>query len=96
MAAEVDEKEDRRYGRDKRGDELPEELAFREGRLRTTREAKEALEAEARAEAEPAEAEGKKHPSWALRNSSGISEGIYKSMVQSDREFLRVRVGDRQ
>ena len=34
--------------------------------------------------------------SWALRNSSGISEGIYKSMVQSDREFLRVRVGDRQ
>ena len=30
-AQEVDEEEDRRYGKDKRGDELPEELAFREG-----------------------------------------------------------------
>ena len=39
QAQEVDEEEDRRYGRDKRGDELPEELAFREGRLRKIREA---------------------------------------------------------
>ena len=30
-AQEVDDEEDRRYGKDKRGDELPEELAFREG-----------------------------------------------------------------
>ncbi len=42
-AGEVDEEEDRRYGRDKRGDELPEELSFREGRLRRIREAKAAL-----------------------------------------------------
>ena len=47
-AQEVDDEEDRRYGQDKRGDELPEELAFRESRLRKIREAKEALEAEAR------------------------------------------------
>ena len=33
-AQEADEDEDRRYGKDKRGDELPEELAFRESRLR--------------------------------------------------------------
>ena len=59
---EVDEEEDRRYGRDKRGDELPEELAFREGRLRKIREAKAALEAEAQAEAEQAEAGGRNHP----------------------------------
>ena len=39
-AWEVDEKEDRRYGQNQRGDELPEELAFREGRLRKIREAK--------------------------------------------------------
>ena len=32
-AQEVDDEEDRRYGKDKRGDELPEELAFRKGRL---------------------------------------------------------------
>ena len=61
-AQEVDEEEDRRYGKDKRGDELPEELAFREGRLEKIREAMAALEAEARAEAETAEAEGRNHP----------------------------------
>ena len=51
-AQEVDDEEDRRYGKDKRGDELPEELAFREGRLEKIREAMAALEAEAQAEAE--------------------------------------------
>ena len=62
LQAEVDEEEDRRYGKDKRGDELPEELAFREGRLRKIRDAKAALEAEARADAEQAESEGRNHP----------------------------------
>ena len=61
-AQEVDEEEDRRYGQDRRGDELPEELAFREGRLQKIREAMAALEAEARAAAEQAEAEGRTHP----------------------------------
>ena len=61
-AQEVDEEEDRRYGKDRRGDELPEELAFRESRLRRIREAKAALEAEARADAEQAESEGRNHP----------------------------------
>ena len=61
-APEVDEEEDRRYGKDKRGDELPQELAFREGRLERIREALAALEAQARAEAEQATAEGKDHP----------------------------------
>ena len=60
-AQEVDE-EGRQYGRDRRGDELPEELAFREGRLEKIREAMAALEAEAAAQAEQAEAEGKEHP----------------------------------
>ena len=59
---EADEEEDRRYGRDQRGDELPAELSFREGRLERVREAMAALEAEAQAAAEPAEAEGKDHP----------------------------------
>ena len=60
-AQEVDDEEDRRYGQDKRGDELPEELAFREGRLEKIREAMAALEAEAQAAAEQVEAEGKEH-----------------------------------
>jgi len=61
-AEEVDEEEDRRYGRDKRGDELPGELAFRESRLRKIREAKTSLEAKARQEAKKAKAEGRGHP----------------------------------
>ena len=61
-AGEVDDDEDRRYGKDKRGDELPEELAFRESRLRKIREAKAALEAGALGEAEQAESEGRNHP----------------------------------
>ncbi len=60
-AQEEDEEEDRRYGKDKRGDELPEELSFREGRLRKIREAKAALEAQAQAAAEEAQTEGKGH-----------------------------------
>ena len=62
QAQAADDEEDRRYGKDKRGDELPEELAFREGRLEKIREAMAALEAEAQAAAEQAEAEGRKHP----------------------------------
>ena len=61
-AQEVDEEEDKRYGKDQRGDELPAELAFREGRLERIREAMAALEAEAQAAAEEAEAAGKEHP----------------------------------
>ena len=51
-AEAVDEEEDQRYGKGKKGDELPKELAFRDSRLKKIREAKAALEAEARLEAE--------------------------------------------
>ena len=46
-AEKTDDREDRRYGQDKRGDELPEELARRETRLARIEEAKRALEKEA-------------------------------------------------
>jgi hypothetical protein len=48
-AEAVDAAEDERYGPDRRGDELPEELQRREQRLAKIREAKQALEEEARA-----------------------------------------------
>ena len=51
-AEAVDDEEDQRYGKDKRGDDLPKDLAFRESRLKKIREAKQALEAEARQKAE--------------------------------------------
>jgi transposase len=52
LAEGVDAEEDARYGQGVRGDELPEELRRREGRLQKIREAKAALEQEARAKAE--------------------------------------------
>src|SRR3984885_173779 len=50
--ARVDAEEDGKYGKGKRGDELPKELARRESRLEKIREAKAALEQEAREAAE--------------------------------------------
>ena len=55
-AQETDAAEDREHGQDIRGDELPEELRFRETRLKKIREAKKALE---EAAMEKARAEGK-------------------------------------
>jgi len=52
QAKAADEQEDARYGKDKSGDELPEELSRRETRLKRIREAKKALEERAREEAE--------------------------------------------
>ena len=77
---EVDAQEDRQYGKDKTGDELPAELATREGRLKKIREAKAALEAEAR---ERAKADGKdpdtaKPPDKAQRNFTDPESRIMK------------------
>ena len=55
-AEEADAAEDEQHGRDRRGDELPEELRFRQKRLERIRKAKQALEDAAR---EKAQAEGK-------------------------------------
>jgi hypothetical protein len=55
QAAAADAEEDTRHGKNRRGDELPAELARRETRLKKIREAKRALAARAR---EKAEAEG--------------------------------------
>jgi transposase len=51
LAERTDEEEDEKYGKDVRGDELPKELAFREGRRAKIRQAMAELEAEAKAEA---------------------------------------------
>jgi transposase len=56
QAEAADKEEDSRYGRDRRGDELPEELQRRETRIVRIREAKQALEERAR---EQAKSEGK-------------------------------------
>jgi hypothetical protein len=53
-AEAADRDDDRRYGPGGRGDELPAELARRESRLKKIREARAALEAEARERAQAA------------------------------------------
>ena len=50
-AEAIDEAEDERYGKDRRGDELPDWVTNRQKRRQKIREAKEALEREAREEA---------------------------------------------
>jgi transposase len=54
QAKAADDEEDARYGKNKKGDELPEELSRRESRLRRIREAKRVLEQRAREETEQA------------------------------------------
>ena len=56
QAQAADEEEDKRYGRERQGEELPEELQRRETRIARIQEAKKALEERAR---EKAESEGK-------------------------------------
>jgi len=58
QAEAADEEEDKRYGRERRGDELPEELQRRETRIARIQEAKKALEERAREKAK-SESEGK-------------------------------------
>jgi transposase len=80
-AERVDREEDRLYGPDRRGDELPAELATREGRLKKIREAKAALEAEARrkAEAEGKDPRNAKPPDKAQRNFTDPESKIQKT-----------------
>jgi transposase len=59
-AERVDEEEDRQYGRGRRGDELPDELAFRESRLRKIQEAKAELEREAKEKAQKEEKDARR------------------------------------
>ena len=73
-AAQVDAAEDAEYGRGRRGDELPAELARRASRLQKIRAAKAALEQAARAEAEQA-AEGARAKVAAREQRVGSAKG---------------------
>lgn len=87
----TDRSEDRCYGADKRGDELPDELAHRESRLKKIQEAKAALEMEARAAAEetgvdPKEVEEVQPAPKAQRNFTDPESRI---MFSSDKAFVQ-------
>ena len=73
QAEAIDEKEDKKYGKDKRGNEVPKDLRFKKKRLEKIREAKRALEEEARKEA-AAKGKGTKDAGPPEDAESGTSE----------------------
>jgi transposase len=92
-----DEAEDRRYGKDRTGEELPEELRRRESRLERIRQAKKALEEEARREAqeedeEPAQPDDKKQYNFTdpqsriMKGSDGFVQG-YNCQIAVEQNF---------
>ena len=99
-AEQVDQAEDRRYGKGRRGDELPEELRFRKKRLETLRRAKAALEErareKARAEGNPPEADDendnpkptrgrkRKHPPGVPKDKDQINFTDPESRIMKD------------
>jgi transposase len=88
-AVAEDAAEDARYGSENRGDEIPEELRYRQSRLRKIQEAKAALEARARAEAAQAghpEPETVQPEAKAQRNFTDADSRI---MLGSDKAFVQ-------
>jgi transposase len=73
-AQRTDDNEDDKYGKGRRGDELPDELARRESRLKKIQEAKAALEQEAKEKAER-EAEAAREKNAEREKKRGTSEG---------------------
>jgi transposase len=67
-AQEEDDAEDTRYGRGRRGDEIPDDLRFKQKRLQTIRDAKERLEKRIR---EKAIEEGKLNPDGTPKPTRG-------------------------
>ena len=91
-----DEAEDRRYGKDRTGQELPEELRRRESRLERIRQARRALEEEAcqaqEAGKEPAKPEDKKQYNFTdpqsriMKGSDGFVQG-YNCQIAVEENF---------
>jgi transposase len=82
----IDAAEDEKYGSDKRGDELPAELANRKTRLKKIQEAKAALEAEARAKHERT-GRGKSTP--AAKAQRNFTDPESRIMPNSDKAYIK-------
>lgn len=77
-AEKTDEEEDGKHGKGKRGDELPEELRFKEGRLRKIKAAMKALEEEAKGRPE-----AKAQRNFTDPDSRIMKDGATKAFQQS-------------
>jgi len=79
QAEEIDEAEDREFGKDRRGDELPEELQHAETRLKRLQEAKAAIER--RAQEQGREAEDK--------DQHNFTDPQSRIMLSADKAFVQ-------
>ena len=106
QAEAADQEEDSRYGRDRRGDELPEELRRWETRIARIRDAKRALEERARprargrirSKAQPTDKEGRQYnftdpESRILKGPDGFLQG-YNTQIAVEPVFQLI-VGQR-
>ena len=98
QAEETDKMEDKKYGKDRRGDELPKELIRRESRLKKIEEAMKALEEEAQSEYRKEEKEDSKRRGRKPIHPHGIPKGKAqrnftdpesKIMVNGDKAFVQ-------
>jgi transposase len=81
-AEDTDEEEDKKYGKGKRGDELPEELRFHKKRLEKIREAKAALEKEAKERKPEGLPEDKVQRNFTDPESRIMKDSASKSFIQ--------------
>ena len=79
-AEEIDQAEDREFGQDRRGDELPEELQRAETRLQKLREAKAAIEKRAKEQGRQAPEDKDQH---------NFTDPDSRIMLNSDKAFVQ-------
>jgi transposase len=103
QAERVDRKEDQEYGRDQRGDEIPEELQRRESRLKKIREAKKRLEErqaeedrnKGRYEGDQGRPNGKKGPAY--KNEFGqVNDKAQDNFTDSESRIMKAGSGFEQ
>lgn len=95
-AEAIDRREDAAHGPDRRGDELPDWVASKQQRLAKIREAKQALEAEARAEAQASVSKKKdgKPGSRPPQNSGGIPrDKAQRNFTDPESRIMKTRDG---
>jgi transposase len=86
-AERADSDEDRKYGKDKRGDELPEELSRRESRLEKIKQAKRALEEQAKREQNQPPPDPMTRPEAKIKTETDASTGEQRPVDRAQRNF---------
>jgi len=103
-AEAADAEEDKAFGKDRRGDEMPSWIADKEKRLAKIREAKSVLEAEAKAAtaakikaeqeaAEKRKTEGRKKPGTKAKAPAGEPEAKARAQLHRSRQPRLARQG---